>query len=112
MERMIVGRPVDELGAVLGDEGDVWIVDARDIDWSDPVAPQVDARFVQDFHRGDLWMRMAASNPDAIEVTGYPLDDGSTALVFDWQVGTKPIHEPTRIGISATPKGVTLFVRD
>ena len=109
---MIIARPSDELGSVLTGKGDLWIVSARDVDWTDPRAPVVEARFVQGFHRGDMWTRMAASNPDSIEITGYPVDDGTRALVFDWKVGSKPIHENPRIGISATPHGVTLYVKE
>jgi hypothetical protein len=112
VERMIVARPGDELGVVLGGGGDLWIVAARDVDWTNPKAPEVEARFVQGFHGSNLWTRMAASNPAGIEVTGYPLDDGAQALVFDWEVGTRPVHETPRVGISATPAGVTLYVRE
>lgn len=112
VERMILARPGDELATVLQGEGDLWIVSARDIDWTQSQAPQVEARFVQGFHRGDLWTRMAAANPESIEVTGYPLDDGARALVFDWKVGTKPVHLDPRIGISRTPGGVTLYVQE
>jgi hypothetical protein len=110
--RMIVARPGDELARVLGGEGDLWIVAAKDIDWTDRRRPYVESRFVQGFHRGDLWTRMAAANPDGIEVTGYPVDDGSHALVFDYEVGSRPVHENTRVGLSATPHGVTLYVTD
>ncbi|HEX2179746.1 MAG TPA: hypothetical protein VHL54_09570, partial [Actinomycetota bacterium] len=63
-------------------------------------------------HGSNLWTRIAASNPEIVEVTGYPLDDGTRILVFDWEVGTRPVHEIPRVGISATPPGVTLFVRE
>ncbi len=109
---MIVARPGDELARVLGGEGDLWIVAARDIDWSDPHRPEVQARFVQGFHRGDLWTRIAAANPDGIEVTGYPVDDGSHALVFDYEVGSRPVHDHPRVGLSATPHGVTIYVTE
>lgn len=109
---MILGRPGDELASIFSGEGDVWIVAARDVDWSEPRAPEVEARHVQGFHRGDLWTRMAAANPESIEVAGYPLDDGSWALVFDWEVGTKAIHFNPRLDFSATPHRVTLFVKD
>lgn len=111
VERMIRGRPGEELASVLAGDGKLWMVDARDVDWSNPRAPEVDAGLIQDFDHSDLWMRMAASNPDTIGVTGYPMDDGSTVLVFDWRVGTKPVHQPTRIGISVRPHGVDLYVR-
>ena len=55
---------------------------------------------------------MAASNPDSIELTGYPVDDGSHVLVFDYEVGSRPVHENPRVGLSATPHGVTLYVTD
>jgi hypothetical protein len=109
---MIVARPGDELARVLGGEGDLWIVAAKDVDWTDPKRPYVESRFVQGFHRGDLWTRMAASNPDSIELTGYPVDDGSHVLVFDYEVGSRPVHENPRVGLSATPHGVTLYVTD
>jgi len=112
VERMIIGRPGEELGNVLGGEGDVWIVSARDVDWSDPGAPEVEARFVQGYQRGVLWTRMAASNPDSIQVTGYPCDDGSRALIFDWEIGTRPVHQDPLIDITTTPHGVTLFIRE
>lgn len=112
VERTIVGRPGDELASILAGEGDLWIVAAKDIDWSDPRAPEVDAKHVQGFHRGDLWTRIAAANPASIDVTGYPLDDGSWALVFDWKVGTDALHYQPRLDFSATPHRVTLFVKE
>ena len=112
VERMILARPGDELARVLSGEGDLWIIAAREIDWSDRRAPQVEARYVQGFYRGDLWTRMAASNPDNIEVTGYPVDDGSHALVFDYKVGSRPVHESPRLGLSWTPHGVVLHVTE
>lgn len=112
VERMILARPGDELARVMGGEGDLWIVAARDVDWSNRTRPEVQAKFVQGFDRGDLWTRMAASNPDTIEVTGYPVDDGSHALVFDYEVGSRPVHENPRVGLSGTPRGVVLYVTD
>lgn len=112
VERMILARPGGELARVMGGEGDLWIVAARDVDWSNETRPEVRAKFVQGFGRGDLWTRMAASNPDSIEVTGYPVDDGSHALVFDYVVGSRPVHETPRVGLSATPRGVVLHVTD
>lgn len=109
---MIVARPGGELAKVLGGEGDLWIIAARDVDWTNRKAPVVEARFVQGFHRGDLWTRMAASNPETIEVTGYPVDDGSHALVFEYKVGTRPVHQSPRVGLSWTPHGVVLHVAE
>lgn len=112
VERMIVARPGDELGVVLGGGEILWIVAARDVDWTNPKAPEVEARFIQDFHGSNLWTRIAASNPEIVEVTGYPLDDGTRVLVFDWEVGTRPVHEIPRVGISATPPDVVLYVKE
>lgn len=112
VERVILARPGDELGLVLGGEGKLWVMAARDVDWSDPRAPQVDAKHVQGFEGARLWTLMAASNADDIDITCYPLDDGSWSLVFDWKVGSKPVHEIPDVGLRPMPKGVTMYVRD
>lgn len=111
VRKVIERRPHDEFGSVVGSGRYLRVIAERDIDWTDPRAPEVSERYVHSFLEEDLWTRISASNPSSIEVAGYMLDDGSPALVLGWSVGTNPVHREPAISLYSAPPGVMLMVR-